>query len=284
MKDHLCSDWPHRAVTAFLPNDNGEAHTPDAVKDHLSSDWLHGARGSRRRPPGRYGRRLAGRAASGCAGGADAAAADTGVGAQHRGNGGVQAAQCKRLCVVYNGDMPAMRRRHALCMKPRAATAHHVLQLTAQISAFVSACLPKGPERMSAARHALAASPWLCLQAEFARRAARSPTGHCGALEELSGARVHATCASLGACADSAHGGPSLEKPFPGSLAERTHALRRAHRAHLALGGLGLACFALEDGLRDRAGCGWAHAAWHCLSCASVAGVNALLRDCELVA
>jgi len=54
-------------------------------------------------------------------------------------------------------------------------------------------------------------------------------------------------------------------------------ALRRAHRWHLAAGVLGLACFALEDPARERAGCGWAHAAWHCLACASVSGYNALL-------
>ena len=97
---------------------------------------------------------------------------------------------------------------------------------------------------------------------------------------------MHATCASLGARGGSAHCGLNPRKPHsdPGSPAERAQTLRRAHRAHLALGGLGLACFALEDRVRHRAGCGWAHAAWHCLSCASVAGVNALLRDCELAA
>lgn len=115
-------------------------------------------------------------------------------------------------------------------------------------------------------------------------RAMRSPSGPYTAVTETSGAPVHATCASLGARAGSARCGPSPRKPYLGSVADRAQTLRRAHRAHLALGGLGLACFALEDRVRHRAGCGWAHAAWHCLSCASVAGVNALLRDCELAA
>ena len=110
----------------------------------------------------------------------------------------------------------------------------------------------------------------------------RSPSGPCSSVAQPGGAPVHAACASLGARAGSARCDPSPRKPYPESPTERAQALRQAHRAHLALGGLGLACFALEDRVRHRAGCGWAHAAWHCLSCASVAGVNALLRDCEL--
>ncbi len=80
-------------------------------------------------------------------------------------------------------------------------------------------------------------------------------------------------CGSAGAAAERRRG-------WAGAAA----ALRRAHRRHLAAGALGLACFALEDAARERAGCGWAHAAWHCLACASVSGYNALLAAQEAAA
>lgn len=93
------------------------------------------------------------------------------------------------------------------------------------------------------------------------------------------------TPAPTGRCPDGAAAAcaPQRSGGWPdGAAAERGAALRRAHRRHLALGGLGVACFALEDVARDQLACGFVHAAWHCLACYGVAGVNALLRDSEL--
>lgn len=63
-------------------------------------------------------------------------------------------------------------------------------------------------------------------------------------------------------------------------------ALRRAYRRHAAIGGIGLACFMLED-LAIARGFHYVHALWHVHACYAVAGINTLLdareRDAPLL-
>ena len=59
--------------------------------------------------------------------------------------------------------------------------------------------------------------------------------------------------------------------------AQKSHSLRRDHRAHVLAGGAGLALFMLDE-LRPNIPCN--HAAWHLLSCYSVHKTLPLITDC----
>jgi len=127
--------------------------------------------------------------------------------------------------------------------------------------------------------------PGLRRQVEFARAALARPPAACrcaAAGSGAGGARERAP----GASACGAAGSHPAHACIRVSAAPWHDSPRgaAAHRRHLAAGALGLACFALEDAARERAGCGWAHAAWHCLACASVSGYNALLAAQEAAA
>ncbi len=57
-------------------------------------------------------------------------------------------------------------------------------------------------------------------------------------------------------------------------------ALRQVYRRHAAVGGVGLACFMLED-LAIARGFHYVHALWHVHACYAVASANALLASRE---
>ena len=60
----------------------------------------------------------------------------------------------------------------------------------------------------------------------------------------------------------------------------RDRALRRVYRRHAAVGGLGLACFALEDAAIAR-GFHFVHSLWHLQACYAAASANALMQHHE---
>ena len=60
----------------------------------------------------------------------------------------------------------------------------------------------------------------------------------------------------------------------------RDRALRRVYGRHAAVGGLGLACFALEDVAISR-GFHFVHSMWHLQACYAVASANALMQQRE---